>query len=78
MPQFDFFIWISLSFWTILTFQFLYYILLYYILAPFANLQKTLIKLYNLKFLKQEQKNVPLFHQLAKMYFQSLKNAKTK
>ncbi len=46
MPQFDFFIWFSLSLWTILIFQKLYYFLLYYIIAPFSNIQKFLIKLY--------------------------------
>ncbi len=49
MPQFDFFIWFSLSLSTIFTFQILYYFLLYFILAPFANFQKTLIKLHILQ-----------------------------
>ncbi len=49
MPQFDFFIWFSLSLWTIVSFQILYYFLLYYIIAPFANIQKTLIKLHLLQ-----------------------------
>lgn len=53
MPQFDLLIWISLSFWTILVFQMLYYILTYFILAPFSNFQKTIIKLYLLKNIKQ-------------------------
>lgn len=57
MPQFDLFIWISLSFWTIFIFQFLYYILLYYILVPFSNLQKTLVKLYLLKNTLSLKKN---------------------
>lgn len=48
MPQFDLFIWVSLSFWTIFTFQSLYFVLIYYVLAPFSNIQKTLIKLYTL------------------------------
>lgn len=46
MPQFDFFIWFSLSLWTIFSFQILYYFLVYFIIAPFSNLQKTLIKLH--------------------------------
>lgn len=49
MPQFDFFIWFSLSLWTIISFQILYYFLLYFIIAPFANIQKTLIKLHLLQ-----------------------------
>ena len=51
MPQFDFFIWFALSFYTIFIFQFLYYFLLYFIIAPFANIQKTLIKLHVLQIL---------------------------
>lgn len=46
MPQFDFFIWFSLSLWTIFSFQILYYFLLYFIIARFSNIQKTLIKLH--------------------------------
>jgi hypothetical protein len=72
MPQFDFFIWFSLSLGTVLTFQLLYYFLLYYILAPFANLQKTLVKLYALKQ-SQESLQTSLFEQLVKLYFQKVK-----
>jgi hypothetical protein len=49
MPQFDLFIWFSLSFWTIFFFELTYLLVIYYIAAPFSNLQKTLIKLYILK-----------------------------
>jgi hypothetical protein len=49
MPQFDLFIWFSLSFWTIFFFELTYLLVIYYIAAPFSNLQKTLIKLYLLK-----------------------------
>lgn len=49
MPQFDFFIWFSLSLSTICIFQILYYFLLYFIIVPFANIQKTLIKLHLLQ-----------------------------
>lgn len=49
MPQFDLFIWFSLSFWTIFFFELVYFFIIYYIAAPFSNLQKTLIKLYILK-----------------------------
>jgi hypothetical protein len=73
MPQFDFFIWFSLSLGTVLTFQLLYYFLLYYILAPFANLQKTLVKLYALKQSQQESLQISLFEQLVKLYFQKVK-----
>lgn len=73
MPQFDFFIWFSLSLSTVLTFQFLYYFILYYILAPFSNLQKTLIKLYTLKQSQKESLQTSLFEQLTKIYFQKIK-----
>ncbi len=73
MPQFDFFIWFSLSLGTILTFQLLYYFLLYYIIAPFSNLQKTLIKLYNLKQSQKELLQTSLFEHLTKLYFQRIK-----
>jgi hypothetical protein len=73
MPQFDFFIWFSLSLGAILTFQFLYYFILYYILAPFADLQKTLIKLYTLKQSQQNLSNLSLFEQLTKIYLQKIK-----
>lgn len=71
MPQFDFFIWFSLSLGTIIIFQFLYYFILYYILAPFADLQKTLIKLY---LLKQAQfETISIFEQATALYFQKIK-----
>jgi len=73
MPQFDFFIWFSLSLGTVLTFQLLYYFILYYILAPFSNLQKTLIKLYTLKQSQKESLQTSLFEQLTKIYFQKIK-----
>jgi hypothetical protein len=73
MPQFDFFIWFSLSSGTIITFQILYYILLYYILAPFSNLQKTLIKLYHLKQLQKGLVQTSIFEYFIKIYFQNLK-----
>jgi hypothetical protein len=73
MPQFDFFIWFSLSLGTIITFQLLYYFILYYILAPFADLQKTLIKLYSLKQTQQSLSNFSLFEELVVIYFQKNK-----
>ena len=73
MPQFDLFIWFSLSFGTIVTFQLLYYFLLYYIIAPFSNLQKTLIKLYNLKKSQKQLAQTSLFEHFTKIYFQKIK-----
>lgn len=73
MPQFDFFIWFSLSLGTVVTFQFLYYIILYYILAPFADLQKTLIKLYSLIQAQQNLSATLLYEYLATIYFQGIK-----
>lgn len=61
MPQFDLFIWVSLSFWTIFIFQALYFVLIYYILAPFSNIQKTLIKLYLLNSNSTNNKDISFF-----------------
>lgn len=54
MPQFDFFFWFSVGFTTILVFQFFYYFLIYFILAPFSSIQKTLVKIYSIKNTTQE------------------------
>ncbi len=70
MPQFDFFIWFSLSLWTIISFQILYYFLLYYIIAPFANIQKTLIKLHLLQSNSFENKiNLNIINSIFKRLF---------
>ena len=75
MPQFDLLIWISLSFWTILIFQMLYYILTYFILAPFSNFQKTIIKLYLLKNIKQTKNfNFSLVEYFLKIYLKKNNN----
>lgn len=73
MPQFDFFIWFSIALSTVATFQVLYYINLYYVLAPFATFQKTLIKLYTLKYIQQNIIKQPLFEYLVLFYFQKIK-----
>lgn len=49
MPQFDFFFWFTIAHGTITAFQGLDTFLEYYILVPFAIIQKTLIKLYVLR-----------------------------
>lgn len=74
MPQFDFFIWITISFTTILIFQLIYFIILYFILAPFADFQKTLIKL-NLIVIKKNlpKKKFSLLEFIVKTYFESKK-----
>lgn len=73
MPQFDIFIWFSLSLTTILVFQALYYCSLYFILAPFSDLQKTLIKLYALKQAQKDLQPSALHEQISKIYFQEIK-----
>lgn len=50
MPQFDFYSWSSLSFWTIFFFQLIYFLLLYYIIASISELQKTIQKLQTFSF----------------------------
>lgn len=68
MPQFDFFIWFSLSFWTIFSFQFLYYFLLYFIIARFSNIQKTLIKLHLLSKNFSNKKNLNILNSVLKTF----------
>jgi len=75
MPQFDLFIWLSLSYWTTSLFHIFYVLLTYYILPPFSNLQKTLIKLYNLK--NSNKANIlpffSFFEYFVKFYLQNKK-----
>jgi hypothetical protein len=40
MPQFDFFAWASISFWTVFTFHVFYLFVLRFVLSPIAELQK--------------------------------------
>jgi hypothetical protein len=40
MPQFDFFAWASMSFWTIISFHIVYFYLLKNIIAPVSEFQK--------------------------------------
>lgn len=68
MPQFDFFIWFSLSLWTIFSFQILYYFLLYFIIARFSNFQKTLIKLHLLSKKFLNKKNLKVLDYLFKKF----------
>lgn len=45
MPQLDFFAWVSMGFWTILSFHFFYLYMLRNIVGPFSELQKSVQKL---------------------------------
>jgi hypothetical protein len=78
MPQFDLFIWISLSYITLTFFHGIYLLCVYFILPQIAYLQKTLIKLNILKNKKQiEIKKNPKFSLLeffVKIYLQNNKN----
>jgi hypothetical protein len=40
MPQFDFFAWASISFWTVLSFHIFYLFVLRFVLSPIAEMQK--------------------------------------
>lgn len=71
MPQFDFFVWFSLSLWTVTSFHLFYFCLLYYVIAPFANLQKTLIKLYF--SYKNRKLDTSIFNNFHNLYFQKIK-----
>lgn len=72
MPQFDLFIWVSLSFWTIFIFQSLYYALTFFILSNFSNFQKTLIKLNVLKSNKEKSIHSALLEFFVKIYLQKI------
>lgn len=71
MPQFDFFVWFSLSLWTVVSFHIFYFCLLYYVIAPFANLQKTLIKLYY--SYNNRKLDTSIFNNFHNLYFQKIK-----
>jgi hypothetical protein len=45
MPQFDFYTWFDLSFWTILSFHSMYFFLLYFVINSLSEVQKTVAKL---------------------------------
>ena len=40
MPQFDFFAWASISFWTVLSFHIFYLLMLRFVLNPISEMQK--------------------------------------
>ncbi len=40
MPQFDFFAWASISFWTVLSFHIFYLFMLRFVLSPISEIQK--------------------------------------
>jgi|SaaInl7_100m_RNA_FD_contig_51_2009905_length_1362_multi_4_in_0_out_0_1 hypothetical protein len=46
MPQFDFYSWASVGFWTILVFQMFYLLVLRFIVCPVAEYQKAFRKLH--------------------------------
>jgi hypothetical protein len=66
MPQFDFYTWSSLSFWTIFFFQLIYFFLLYYVISSISELQKTIKKLSF--FLTKTKKNVYILDFFANLY----------
>jgi hypothetical protein len=45
MPQFDFYTWSSLSFWTIFAFHAMYFFLLYFVISSLSEVQKNIAKL---------------------------------
>lgn len=45
MPQFDFFSWMSMGFWTVLSFHFFYLYVVKQIVSPFSEIQKSALKL---------------------------------
>ena len=65
MPQFDFYTWSALSFWTIFFFQYFYFFLLYYVLSALSEIQKTLQKI---KFFLKKKKNTALIDFFCNLY----------
>jgi len=45
MPQFDVFSWMSMGFWTVLSFHFFYLYVVRQVVSPFSELQKSALKL---------------------------------
>lgn len=70
MPQFDFYTWISIGFYTILIFTVVHFLVLRFIIVPCANLHKTLIKVSNNNNNNKEQSKAGLeskiFHRIEK------------
>lgn len=55
MPQFDFYAWASVSFWTIFCFQIFYFLMLFFLIAPVSDFTKFIQKLVALYFKKSSQ-----------------------
>lgn len=66
MPQFDFYTWSALSFWTIFFFHVLYLFLLYFVVSSISEFQKTLKKLSFL--LKKEKKSITILDFFGSLY----------
>jgi hypothetical protein len=66
MPQFDFYTWSALSFWTIFFFHCLYLFLLYFVVSSISEFQKTLKKLSFL--LKKEKKTITILDFFGNLY----------
>ena len=72
MPQFDFYTWSALSFWTIGFFQYFYFFLLYYVLSALSEIQKTLQKI---KFFLKKKKNTVLIDFFCNLYLTKKKTS---
>jgi hypothetical protein len=72
MPQFDFYTWSAISFWTIFFFQYFYFFLLYYVLSALSEIQKTLQKV---KFFLKKKKSTTLVDFFCNLYLTKKKNA---
>jgi hypothetical protein len=71
MPQFDFYTWSSISFWTIFFFQYFYFFLLYYVLSALSEIHKTIQKI---KFFLKKKKNIPLIDFFCNLYLTKKKS----
>jgi hypothetical protein len=72
MPQFDFYTWSAISFWTIFFFQYFYFFLLYYVLSALSEIQKTLQKI---KFFFKKKKSTVLVDFFCNLYLTKKRNA---
>lgn len=76
MPQFDFYVWSSLGFWTVFFFQVSYFFILYYIITSISEYQKTVKKVD--VYVNRKKEKVILLDYFAGLYYKSLKKSSKK
>jgi len=71
MPQFDFFAWASISFWTVLSFHIFYLFVLRFVLSPISEMQKAQQKL--TAFFSRSSGALSLKDMFLVLYFRQIK-----